>query len=98
MGVAKPESKIEGLIMINVPRLACCWVLARDEIKSPIPTMEETKTKRLRYKRNKLPVKGILKIKIAAKTIIVASARAIKIAGISLPSSISMGCNGDTRS
>ena len=48
MGVAKPASKTEGTIKLNVPNDACCRVEHKEEINSPTPTIQETKIVRLK--------------------------------------------------
>ena len=42
-GVANPDIKIYGTISTNAPRIPCCWVDEIEEIKSPIPTIENKK-------------------------------------------------------
>ena len=43
IGVVKPDRTMAGDRNRKTPRIACCWVLATDEITSPMPTADRTK-------------------------------------------------------
>ena len=74
IGVVYPHIKRAGIIKVKTHRSACCWVATMDEIAKPMPTIEATNTIKLAYRRGSEPRKGILKIKTATRTKMVASA------------------------
>ena len=39
-GETKPDNKTAGVWKMKTPKIACCWVYAKDEIKSPTPITE----------------------------------------------------------
>jgi hypothetical protein len=45
IGVAKPDRTIAGTMKRKTPSSPCCCVTARDEIISPMPTVESKKQK-----------------------------------------------------
>ena len=36
----KPDNNTAGIINVITDKIACCWVLQIDEMKSPTPTIE----------------------------------------------------------
>ncbi len=98
MGVANPDKIIEGVINNEEPRIACCCVLHSEEINKPTPTIQLTNRNILKYSSARDPVKGMLKIKIAAKIMNEPSSMLMKMDGRSLPIKISTVDTGETSS
>ena len=95
-GLANPDKSIMGTMNENVPRIACCWVFASDEMKSPMPRRATRYTAMLAYKSATEPVRGIRKNNTATVTMSVPSAMPTRKPAAVLPRMISPGLSGVT--
>jgi len=96
-GVAKPDIKMYGTTKTKAPNIPCCCVEEIEEIKSPIPTMENKKEINPIYKMTMEPTKGTPKNVVAAKKITLASIILMIRGGIVFPMIKTAGESGDTR-
>ena len=46
IGDINPERSMAGIWNVITPKIACCWVLQIDDIKSPTPTIDNNEIKR----------------------------------------------------
>jgi hypothetical protein len=68
IGNIKPERIIAGIKKKKVSIIACCWVLDKVEMKSPIPIVVRRYTPTHKSKKRKSPlIKGILNQRIATR-------------------------------
>ena len=97
-GVAKPDIRIYGTISTKAPNIPCCCVDEIEDIKSPIPTIENKKEINPIYKIITEPVNGTAKNVIATRNIILASTKVIKSGVNVFPSIKIVDERGDTKS
>ena len=55
MGAAYPERSVAGNNVVMMPKVACCWVTATEEILNPMPIIAMINTVRLKYKNGTEP-------------------------------------------
>jgi hypothetical protein len=95
-GVANPDIRMYGTTRTKAPKIPCCCVDEIDEIKRPIPTIENKKEIKPIYKITIDPMKGTPKNVVAAKKITLASIVLMIKGGIVFPMIKTAGDNGDT--
>ena len=98
IGVAKPDRIIAGTKNRNAPSSPCCWVTEMEDIISPTPIPDKRKSSSPAYSAGRLPLKGTSNQNVAMRIMSVASDMPMKKPGRVLPSRISMGRRGVTRS
>ena len=96
IGDINPERSMAGIWNVITPKIACCWVLQIDDIKSPTPTIDNNEIKIETKNSRNDPIKGILNAVITITVIMQVRHIAITSGGIVFPSRISKEVSGLT--